>query len=56
MPNASILKIVKFEIFNILVKNISLLKNPLNGGNPAIEKLPIMASVKLIGMKCIRPP
>ena len=46
MPNASMLNIVKFEIFNILVKNISLLKNPLNGGNPAIEKLPIIVKCK----------
>src|SRR5699024_1090086 len=32
--------------FNITVKNISLLKNPLNSGSPAMEKLPIKATEK----------
>src|SRR5699024_9686892 len=42
--------------FNITVKNISLLKNPLNGGSPAMEKLPIKATEKETGMKTISPP
>src|SRR5699024_10695467 len=48
----------KLNSFNssIAVKNISLLKNPLNGGNPAIEKLPIIAIVNEMGMRDINPP
>src|SRR5699024_9530634 len=48
----------KSNSFNssIAVKNISLLKNPLNGGNPAIEKLPIIAIVNEMGMRDISPP
>ncbi|MNH45105.1 hypothetical protein D3C79_1074630 [compost metagenome] len=37
-------------------KNISLLKKPLNGGNPAIDKPPIKAIVNVIGITCIKPP
>src|SRR5699024_7705628 len=48
----------KLNSFNssIAVKNISLLKNPLHGGNPAIEKLPIIAIVNEMGMRDINPP
>src|SRR5699024_949316 len=42
--------------FNITVKNISLLKNPLNGGSPAMEKLPIKATEKKTSMKTISSP
>src|SRR5699024_12471564 len=41
---------------NIAVKNISLLKKPLNGGSPAIEKLPIVAIENDTGIKVINPP
>src|SRR5699024_4877832 len=42
LPNE---KISSFAIFISEAKNISLLKNPLKGGNPAMEKLPIAATV-----------
>src|SRR5699024_2264230 len=48
--------ISKFETFIAEVKNISLLKKPLKGGNPAIEKLPIIATVKETGINDIKPP
>ena len=38
------------------VKNISLLRNPLNGGRPAIEKAPITVRVKETGIMAASPP
>src|SRR5699024_9214314 len=48
----------KLNSFNssIYVKNISLLKNPLNRGNPTIEKMSIITIVKEMEMKDINPP
>lgn len=47
---------LKSVILSMLVKNISLLKKPLNGGRPAIENAPISVIVNVIGMIVIRPP
>src|SRR5699024_2374346 len=41
---------------SIDVKNNSLLKNPPNGGSPAIDIEPINATVKLNGIILINPP
>ncbi|MNZ86847.1 hypothetical protein D3C78_1056860 [compost metagenome] len=54
--NEGIENISKFRIFRTAVKNISLLKNPENGGKPAMEKLPIIATVKVTGIMEISPP
>src|SRR3954471_24474438 len=56
IPNVSMLNTFNFETFKTLVKNISLLKNPLNGGRPDIEKLPQIILVKVIGRRFISPP
>src|SRR5699024_12745226 len=49
-------QISNFDMFNSEVKNISLLKNPLHGGQPAIEKLPIIATVNETGIMANNPP
>src|SRR5699024_5385823 len=55
-PQVTSEKISSWEIFKTDMKNISLLKKPLNGGSPAMEKLPAMATVNDIGIKAINPP
>src|SRR5699024_11251049 len=44
MPHVSKEKIANSFTDRAAVKNISLLRKPLNGGKPAIEKLPIKAT------------
>ena len=55
-PQVSMLNRLSSDAFSMAVKNSSLLKNPLKGGSPAMEKLPITAIVKVIGIKLISPP
>src|SRR5699024_12314204 len=49
MPHVSKEKIAISFTDRAAVKNISLLRKPLNGGKPAMEKLPIKATVKDTG-------
>ena len=39
----------------VSVKNISLLRNPLNNGTPAMAEADTMATVAVIGMYCHIP-
>ncbi|MNZ85455.1 hypothetical protein D3C78_1042480 [compost metagenome] len=55
-PRFCMLSIFICIILITAVKNISLLRNPLNGGSPAIENAPIKATEKVIGMIVINPP
>ena len=50
------LKIDSSDAFTKAVKNISLLRKPLNGGRPAMAKLPTTVNVKEIGMNRTSPP
>ncbi|MNJ45090.1 hypothetical protein D3C77_401710 [compost metagenome] len=43
-------------VFRTAVKNISLLRKPPNGGMPAMEKVPIKATVNVTGIIDINPP
>ena len=51
----SILK-KSWDALRSAVKNNSLLKNPLKGGKPAMDKVPTMVRVKDTGMIYIKPP
>ena len=55
-PKVSSWKASNFKISTVSLKNISLLKNPLNGGKPAIDRPEIKAIKKVIGMIFINPP
>ncbi|MNH39191.1 hypothetical protein D3C79_1003250 [compost metagenome] len=44
------------RISSTAVKNISLLRKPLNGGSPAMEKAPMSATEKVTGIRDINPP
>ncbi|MNJ76495.1 hypothetical protein D3C77_737880 [compost metagenome] len=46
-------KIPAWDTSFTAAKNISLLKKPLNGGNPAMDKPPTKAIVNVIGITCI---
>src|SRR5699024_218624 len=56
LANPSTEKKLNCFTLSMAVKNISLLKKPLKGGKPAIEKLPMTAIVNESGIKAKSPP